>query len=322
MWGLIDMIMGTILKVSACLFAGFTGFSFVFWWKRSKLLRLQKQRVRMGYRESYDDAQAFSVATHGLPLRLIEFMRLRTQIVSLKPRQHIFRQRLWSLGLKGFDKIIPQTGISSTITKRGFIDARGWFCLAGLGSGALIGIVFSEELAVLLGFLGAVIGWKATLWALKQEREARKKDLENHLSEMLEVVALGLRSGLSFDRSFELYHAHFTNALGKSSASAQQQWQFGLASREATLRKLAASYDSPLFSRVVENIVRSLRFGSSLAESLEASALESRLTHKAYMEERVAKAPVKMLIPTAALILPAMLLLVLGPILLEMIQGF
>ena len=74
--------------------------------------------------------------------------------------------------------------------------------------------------------------------------------------------------------------------------------------------------------RDVESAVRSLRFGSSLAEGLEASAAEARAAHRAHVEERVAKAPVKMMVPTGALILPAMLLLVLGPVLLELMEGF
>ena len=64
------------------------------------------------------------------------------------------------------------------------------------------------------------------------------------------------------------------------------------------------------------------RFGSSLAESLESAAAEARAEHRARLEERVAKAPVKMMMPTGALILPAMLLLVLGPVLLELANGF
>jgi tight adherence protein C len=69
-------------------------------------------------------------------------------------------------------------------------------------------------------------------------------------------------------------------------------------------------------------MVRSLRFGTSIAESLEASAAEARETHKARMEERVAKVAVKMMLPVGGLILPAMLLLVLGPVLLELMEGF
>jgi len=312
-----------LLEMGSCAFAGLAGFLLMRGWEASRQRRQRRQRARAGYLgSSADNASALAVASSGLPLSLIAFMRSRTRVVSLKPHQRVFRHRLWAVGSKGFEKTVGQTGLSQTLTKAGFLDARAWLCLGGLAGGALIGVVFSGELAAALGCVGAALGWRAPLWALRQERSARKADLESHLSEMLEVVSLGLRSGLSFDGAFELYHAYFDNALGKSAASTQRVWQLGLASRESALRGLAESYDSQTFSRVVENIIRSLRFGSSLADSLEASALESRVMHKATMEEKVAKAPVKMLIPTAALILPAMLLLVLGPVLLEMIQGF
>ena len=43
---------------------------------------------------------------------------------------------------------------------------------------------------------------------------------------------------------------------------------------------------------------------------------------KTRLQEAIAKAPVKMMLPTGTLILPAMLLLVLGPVLLELMEGF
>ena len=55
-----------------------------------------------------------------------------------------------------------------------------------------------------------------------------------------------------------------------------------------------------------------------MAANLEALSAEARNQYRAACEEKIAKAPVKMLMPTGALILPAMLLLVMGPILLEM----
>lgn len=311
-----------VLVAGSCVFAGIAGFCGAYWWATERQARRWRRQAQKGYLASSGDDAPAAGAGAGLPGKIADFMQARTRVVSLKPRQHIFRQRFWAVGAKGFDKAIGFSGLSSAITKTGFLDARAWLSLGGAGAGALVGSVFSGEMTLLLGCVGAVAGWKAPLWALRQVCDTRKIDMENHLSEMLEVLALGLRSGLSFDAALELYHSHFSNALGQSSLSAQQLWQMGLATREVALRRLADSYDSPMFARVIENIIRSLRFGSSLADSLEASALESRAAHKAYREEKVAKAPVKMLIPTATLILPAMLLLVLGPVLLEMMQGF
>ena len=85
---------------------------------------------------------------------------------------------------------------------------------------------------------------------------------------------------------------------------------------------MAATYDSKLLARLVESVVRSLRFGSSLADGLDALAAEAREVRKTRLQEAIAKAPVKMMLPTGTLILPAMLLLVLGPVLLELMEGF
>ena len=133
---------------------------------------------------------------------------------------------------------------------------------------------------------------------------------------------LGMHSGLSLEKSFALYPRYFDTALAHSVAKTVSQWETGLVQREEALRNLAAQYDSVLLDRVVESAIRSLRFGSPLADALEASAVESRALHRARMEERIAKAPVKMMLPVGTLILPAMLLLVMGPVILELMTEF
>ena len=167
-----------------------------------------------------------------------------------------------------------------------------------------------------------IAGVTAVSRSFKEEARCRTHELERCLPEMLEVMSLGLRSGLSFERSFELYCKHFEGRLVESAERAYRRWSMGLATREQALRDMAGEYDSKLLSRLVESIVRSLRFGSSLAEGLDALATEARDVRKARLQEAIAKAPVKMMIPTGTLILPAMLLLVLGPVLLELMQGF
>lgn len=215
-----------------------------------------------------------------------------------------------------------KAGVEGSVSATGLAEASARLGAAASAVGALLGAAFSAELAVLGAVTGAAWGATAPTRAVKRLEVVRAKGLERDLSEMLEVVALGLRSGLSFDRSFGLYGAHFESEFADACTQAQRAWSFGLTTREDALRGLASSYDSALFARVVENVVRSLRFGSSLAEGLESAAVEARAVHRAHVEEQVAKAPVKMMVPTGALILPAMLLLVLGPVLLELMEGF
>lgn len=217
--------------------------------------------------------------------------------------------------------LVKRAGLEGRVDEDGLRAAR--LRLAGMGAAAsaVVGAVISLEMGLLLAAVAAAAGLYAPTWALRRLERERALELERSLPEMLEVVALGLRSGLSFDRSFQLYSMHFPSSFARSCASAQKSWSLGLRTRDEALRELAQSYRSDQLERTAERIVRSLRFGSALAPDLEAAAAEARARRRSQVEERVAKAPVKMMVPTGALILPAMLILILGPILLELMQG-
>ena len=217
--------------------------------------------------------------------------------------------------------LVKRAGLEGRVDEDGLRAAR--LRLAGMGAaaGAVVGAVISLEMGLLLAAVAAAAGLYAPTWALRRLERERALELERSLPEMLEVVALGLRSGLSFDRSFQLYSMHFPSSFARSCASAQKSWSLGLRTRDEALRELAQSYRSDQLERTAERIVRSLRFGSALAPDLEAAAAEARARRRSQVEERVAKAPVKMMVPTGALILPAMLILIMGPILLELMQG-
>jgi tight adherence protein C len=287
--------------------------------------REQKKRrelVRKASNKIDGSKKHLSRQSSSLKARIITLMQNQTLELSFKRQKMLFSQGFWRWGTKKFDDLVLKSGQVGLVSLEGFVQTRVLLGLGALAIGAVLGVMFSYELACVLSIAGAFCGFRLAKSALKSEASFRKSEMEHSLSEMIEVLTLGLRSGLAFDRAFELYCQHFDTGLSRECKSCYQLWTMGLSNREEALRSLGTTYDSVLFSRMVESIVRSLRFGSSLADSLEAVALEARVTHKAYMEEKVAKAPVKMLIPTAALILPAMLLFVLGPIMLEMIQGF
>ncbi len=220
-----------------------------------------------------------------------------------------------------FSERALKAGMADRLIYEGVQVARRRMMLAGGVLGALIGAVCSVQLAVMLLVAGASAGWFLLPRALQKEVEARGAQLTPQLGEMCEVTALGLRSGLSFDCAFALYGDHFNTGLASECAHARRQWEMGLLPRDLALRGVAASYDAPALSHVIEGMVRSLRFGTSLAEMLESSAADARSAYKAEIEERVARAPVKMLIPVGTLILPAMLIFVLGPILISLIEG-
>lgn len=213
-------------------------------------------------------------------------------------------------------------GCAGRVSASAFCELRNRLTIGGLAVGALAGSLFSTELGILLAVGLCLVARTAPDRAILDAQARRAHEAERCLSEMLEVVSLGLRSGLTFDRSFELYGTHFSSDFARSCARTHRRWALGLATREEALHGLAESYDCDQLNRIIESVIRGLRLGTSLTGSLEEAAAQSRSAHRAAVEERVAKAPVKMMIPTGTLILPAMLMLVMGPILLELAGGF
>lgn len=220
-----------------------------------------------------------------------------------------------------FERNAPFTGLAGSVSQQGFCALRLKLALAGALVGCALGAAVSGGLALVLGIVGCFLGFTTPGRALRHRVDRRTRQMEHHLPEMLDVVAIGMRSGLSFDRSVQIYASRFDTMLASELALAERKWASGLERRDQALRQLAATYDSPVLSRVMEAVVRALRFGTSMVDSLEAAAREARVAYRANRQEQVAKAPVKMMIPTGTLILPAMLIMVLGPVLLEMIGG-
>lgn len=229
------------------------------------------------------------------------------------------------VGSYGFSKnacLLEKAGLDRVLTEDGYACTRVYFATVGLLVGGLIGACFSSLLAAIGAIAGVIWGWGRLPAAIREEVRCRAFSAEQQFSQMIEVIVLGLNSGMSFDKALLLYCESFGGSLSEVVGSAQKQWAHSLIDRNDGLRQIARSYDSLLFDRFAENVIRSVRFGTSMAESLSLLAVEARAIRKAKLEERVAKAPVKMMLPVATLILPAMLMLVMGPIMLDLMEGF
>ena len=265
------------------------------------------------------DALSISLESQGIGRRVLIYA------IELSRREDVLVNPLSSLLVSNWQSSkaqIERAGLESFISRNGMAATKLRLSLIGGASGALIGVFFSTLLAFVGLILGGLWGLTCLSRALKQEAQSRSFVAEKHLSQMIEIVILGLKSGMTFDRALGLFYRNFDGALSTSLALAQSQWTHGFIERSEGLRMVARSYDSALFERLAENIIRSLRFGTSLAANLSLLASEARAVRKAKLEEKVAKAPVKMLLPVGTLILPAMLILIMGPIMLDLMQGF
>lgn len=135
------------------------------------------------------------------------------------------------------------------------------------------------------------------------------------VSEMIDVVRLGLSAGLSFDAALEIFCANRRSVLALRLERACMAWQVGVGTREDELLAVARDLDVRALETFAITVGQALALGAPLSETLAAQSREIRAAHRAAVEREIERAPVKLLIPTGTLILPALLLSILGPLL-------
>jgi tight adherence protein C len=83
--------------------------------------------------------------------------------------------------------------------------------------------------------------------------------------------------------------------------------------RVKALNNLAERTDLIGFRALTSSLIQSERFGTSLSDTLRVLSEEMRLDRIARIEEKAARLPVLLTIPLIFLLMPAFLLIVLGP---------
>lgn len=153
----------------------------------------------------------------------------------------------------------------------------------------------------------------------KRRRDDLRRACDRQLDTLADIVAMGMRGGLSFDAALALYCEKFPGELSHVMRAAQLKWRSGVATRERALKDAADQVGSQLVKRFSDTVVQAMGYGSPLAGMLTTLARDIRRERFAQIERQVEKVPIKMLVPTGTCILPAMLVLIMGPVLIQFI---
>lgn len=154
----------------------------------------------------------------------------------------------------------------------------------------------------------------------RREKKLTETQVDGDLVELIDVLSLGMEAGMSFENAFFVYTEKFDTALSRKCRPAALMMANGVVSREEAMEDLSDELDSRAFSRFTQIVLRSVRFGSGLLPMLEGLSNDIRKSYRSDVEEKISTAATKMLIPTAVFILPAMLLMVMGPILVDLVE--
>jgi tight adherence protein C len=160
--------------------------------------------------------------------------------------------------------------------------------------------------------LAGVLGFFAADLVLDSKARARQSAIGRELSEALDLLAITVEAGLGLEQALSVVSENLVGPLGDELTRLLREIELGVPRREA-LAALRDRTSVPELSGFVVALVQADSMGVSIADVLRVQASQVRLKRRQYAREQAAKTPVKILFPVIFGILPALMVVVLGP---------
>ena len=180
-------------------------------------------------------------------------------------------------------------------------------------------LIFSElaYITAPLITLAVYFGMEILLIDLKIKKRTSK--LENEALFFFEVLSLSLETGRNLKGSLELTVRNIDSELSKEFAITLDAVNYGKTLSEA-LTDMKKRIPSDTINNVILNITHSNVFGSEIVNTLYAQVDYLRDKRLLEAKARIAKMPVKISIISVVFFVPIIMLLVLGPVVLNLFK--
>ena len=172
--------------------------------------------------------------------------------------------------------------------------------------------------------LVVAIGFFGPAYWLKGRAQRRIRAIQEAFPNALDLIQISVEAGMGLDAAMIRVGNELELAAPEIShefLNAQREIQAGR-SREHALTEMAARTGVSEVVSFANVVLQSIQFGTSVAETLTTYAKEMRLHRELRAQEMANKMPVKMSAIMAALMLPALVLLTLGPVVIRYMHIF
>jgi len=190
--------------------------------------------------------------------------------------------------------------------------------------GLIIGLVTRAPAGqpLLFALAGAAVGLFAPSYYLRQRARKRQTAISRQLSDVLDLLVVCVEAGLG------LYEA--INIVGVETERQGQEigTELGIVGNEISagnslghaLRNLAVRTAVEDIKPLAATLIQSEQLGAQIAPALHASSDALRTRRRLRAEESAQRASIKILFPLVLFVLPAMIALIVGPAMIQVLR--
>lgn len=179
---------------------------------------------------------------------------------------------------------------------------------------------FMDGKGFLIGIPASILGFYLPDLLLKSKIDRRQKEVRKAMPDALDLLTICVEAGLGFEAAMQKIFEKWDNELARAFGRVVREVQLGKLRREA-LRDMADRLGIAEMTSFVAAVVQSEQMGVSMAHVLRIQADQMRVRRRQLAEEEAHKAPLKMLVPMALFIFPALCIVLMAPAVLIIIES-
>lgn len=212
-------------------------------------------------------------------------------------------------------------GIAKDVDVDRFLAYKG-FCLMGstLAAVVVLGFVAHGAAQMLLSLITvALCFFMPDIW-LSSKISARQKAIRLALPDTLDLLTISVEAGLGFDAALHKVVKNTTGPLSEEFYRLLQEMRLGTARNEA-FRNFGERTQVDELGSFILAMLQAEVFGISIGKVLRVQAKELRVKRRQRAEEMAQKAPVKIIFPLVTCIFPAVLIVIMGPAIIQIFES-
>jgi len=196
-----------------------------------------------------------------------------------------------------------------------FYGMRVLFLFAGIAIAVLINYnhIPFVTMRLLMGVIVILIAMLIPYAWLRSQVSKAQDEIRRNLPDALDMLSVCASAGLGFDQSLQKITEYWPTALGREFKRVTGEMEMGV-SRSQALKNLSSRLDVDDLTSFIAIIVQAEEMGMSFADVLHSQAEQMRILRQYRAKEIANKMPAKMIIPLAIFIFPALIAVILGPI--------
>jgi len=215
--------------------------------------------------------------------------------------------------VRGLALQLKRAGMEHTSTEF-FLGVKGFAALVGLVAvSALVNLITSDGTQTLIGAVaGLVLGFMAPDFFLGNKAGKRNKLILEALPDALDLLTISVEAGLGFDAALVKVTEKMKGPLSEEFKRAAGEQRVGK-SRQEALRGITERVEVKEFQNFISAIIQADQLGVSMSKVLRIQSEQLRQARRQRAEEKAARAPILIMLPTVGCIFPSLFIVILAP---------